>query len=243
MSTLWGKVLSTLVIGVFSLVAIFLVGWLANLFYLHASAQHWVATPAKVIHWDIIQNQSTRKSRTEKLVASYQYLYDKQSYTGNQLDFSLAGDNFSGRRRAQQMEALRKEPLSIWVNPQSPGQSVLDRSLPVPQVSFVIFFLIFPCGLGTLFVWVYLLKGLTKITGLQTERYAMPLWGLLHGLPALYPLIFSFSELSAGPSVMLSLFSLLALYCLIEVIRRLLEPARGVPKIASLPAIAPIRRA
>ncbi len=242
MSKLWEKILGTLVVSVFSLAAIALIGLLANLFFLHASAQHWVSTPAKVLNWNIIQSKRSSKSSHEKLVVNYHYLYQQQEHTGSQLDFSIGSDNFSGRHRRQQMEALRKDQITIWVNPQSPAQSVFDRSLPVQQATFMIFFLIFPCGLGTLFLWVYLLKGLQKITGLQTERFSMPFWFFLHGMPALYPLLFSFSELSTGPILILSVFSILALCSLIELIRRLFNPERGRPKIADLKIITAIRR-
>ena len=239
MSKLWEKLLGTLVVSIFSFAALIFIGLLTNLFYLHLSAQHWVATSAEIMHWDAVQTKSQYKNAREKIVLKYRYQYEHQAYTGNKLDFSLGSDSFSGRRRQQQMEALRSEPISIWVNPYFPAQSVFDRSLPVSQVTFMIFFLIFPCGLGTLFLWVYLLKGFSHITGIQTERYAMPLWGLLHGMPALYPLLFSFSTLSSGSFLLLSLFSILALYGLIEVIYRMLDPKRGTFQIKQ--SINPVR--
>ena len=131
------------------------------------------------------------------------------------------------------MQALQNEHISVWVNPRAPTQSVVDRSLPVSQVSFVIFFLIFPCGLGTLFLWVYLLKGFSKITSIQTERYAMPLWFFFHGSPAAYTLLFSFSEVSFGSFLILSFFSILMLYGGVEVVRRRLNPMRGATQIRS----------
>lgn len=234
MDKLWEKMLAALVVSVFGLAAITLMIMLANLFYLHSSAQHWVATSAKVIDWEMTQDKLKNKSVREKISTKYQYTYQNQTYIGNQLDFSLGSDNFSGNRRQKQIEILQKKAVSVWVNPYAPSQSVFDRSLPVSQVTFVIFFLIFPCGLGTLFLWTYLLKGFSKITGIQTDRYAMPLWGFLHGFPALYPLWFGFSALGVGSFSILSLFCTLALYSLVEVIRRVLNPERGVPQLTGI---------
>lgn len=242
MSKRWEKALAILVVGVFSLAAIALSGLLTNLFYLHASAQHWVSTPATVVNWDLIQNSTANKSRQSKLVVNYHYLYQQQAYIGTRVDFSFGSDNFSGHRRHQQIKALRQKQVSIWVNPRSPAQSVFDRSLSIPQVTFLILFLIFPCGLGTIFLWTYLLKGLEIISGLHTERFAMPLWLCLHGMPALYPLLFCFSELSPGPFLILSVFFILALTSLIEVIRRLLNPERARSKPPELKTITAIRR-
>lgn len=230
MAKFWEKVLGSLVVGVFSLAAVILVAMLANLFYLHFSAQYWVAAPAKVIDWEMTQHRSQNKILNQKINAEYQYQYQNQVYMGEQLDFSLGSDNFSGHRSQQQMQKLREKDAFVWVNPYTPTQSIFDRSLPVLQVTFVIFFLIFPCGLGTLFLWTYLLKGFSKITAIQTERYAMPLWGLLHGAPALYPLLFGFSALGIGSFLILSLFFVLALYSFVEAIRRVLNPERGVTK-------------
>lgn len=233
MSKRWEKLLGTIVVSAFSFAAISLIGLLINLFYLHASASHWIATPATVSKGELIQNELPGKSMREKIIVKYQYHYKNLTYTGSQLDFSLGSDNFSSDRRHKQMQALQNEHISVWVNPRAPTQSVVDRSLPVSQVSFVIFFLIFPCGLGTLFLWVYLLKGFSKITSIQTERYAMPLWFFFHGSPAAYTLLFSFSEVSFGSFLILSFFSILMLYGGVEVVRRRLNPMRGATQIRS----------
>jgi hypothetical protein len=126
----------------------------------------------------------------ERLVASYPYTIGDRAHAGNRLDFSFGSDNFGTSRRREQLAVLRSANVTVYVDPADPGQSVLDRRLPGEQVVFALIFLLFPCCIGTLAAIGLISSGLSKLECSAAERYAIPAAGLVHGLPALYPILF-----------------------------------------------------
>lgn len=231
-----------LIVLVFSLAACTMIAFLGRTYYLHAATASWVQVPAQVLDWDLKQNQS-RKHRTQtRLVVNYRYDFEGKSYLGDRIDFSIGSDNFSGSRRSRQMTALKSNQLRVFVNPAQPDDSVMDRSLPAQQVAFAVFFLFFPCGLGTAFGLSSVLQLITRLSGLSMDRWVMPSLGLLHGLPALYPLTFAWRELSPGSGLVLVLFGCVGLWSLIEILLRVRNPERGGVKFSELKPVKPLRR-
>jgi hypothetical protein len=177
---------------VFTIAAGFVVWFLGHTFSRHYEARTWVAVPGEVRNYELRKNRTRSGSSTitniqERLVAAYTYTLDDKTYTGNRIDFSLGADNFSGSRRREQLAALRSGQITVFVNPENPQDSVFDRSLPLGQVLFAIVFLLFPCGVGTAFSVGMLTAGLSKLGLTSLERYYLPLLGILHSAPALYP--------------------------------------------------------
>lgn len=203
-----------------------MIAFLGRTYYLHATTANWQQVPAQVMSWDLKHVRSGKSTQT-KLIIQYRYQFNGQTYQGDRPDFSMGADNFSGVRRSRQISDIQANQLKVFVDPQNPAESVMDRSLPIQQVAFVIFFLFFPCGLGTAFGWGLFLQAISRVTALNTDRWYMPGLGLLHGLPALYPLIFATRELSSGSIVVLLLFTAIFGWSLIEMLRRLLNPRRG----------------
>lgn len=210
------KLLGTLVVTVFSLAAGFLTWWLVTTYSLHHAARTWVAVEAQVLDYDLQHSSSTSlKGQTRKqsrLTANYSYRFAGVDYQGDRVDFSFGADNFSGNRRSEQMRQLRRGTVTVYVDPDQPQQSVFDRRLPGGQVTFALFFLLFPCGIGTaclIFVPVYLLKKL----GLEwIEKLSVPLLGMFHGGFALYPALFAPRDFGLfGWLVLLVFLALLAL--------------------------------
>jgi hypothetical protein len=222
-------VLAFFFVSIFGLVAIGMIGFLGRSVYLHMQTSHWQAVPAEILTWDLVHGKG--KKSNSKLVAEYRYTFQNKTYTGQQLDFSVGSDNFSSGRRSRQMDLLRATPAQVFVNPANPSESVLDRSLPVQQVAFALFFLIFPCGLGTVFLVSYLLQFIQRVSGLQAERFVFPLLGILHSLPAPYALLVESPDRGLGSGLILFIFSLLLLYSLYEVVRRIRDPQRGIVPI------------
>lgn len=235
------KLMHSFIVLVFSLAAAFLIGGLGHTYYLHATSAHWLQVPAQLVDWDL-QRRSTSRVQQTKLVVTYAYQFQGQTYQGQRLDFSLGADNFSGARRSRQLKALKSDDLKVYLNPAKPSESVLDRSLPAQQVAFATFFLFFPCGLGTVAILGFGLHAFSKVTGIVTDRWYMPVLGTLHGLPVLYPFLFARSELSPGSSLVLAGFGILLLISLTEIIRRLLNPERGKSLMKALPQAKPVYR-
>lgn len=222
------KLLGTLVVTVFSLAAAFLTWWLVTTFSLHHAARTWVAVEAQVLDFDLHHSSSTgtkgRTTRQSRLSASYAYSYEGLPYQGDRVDFSFGADNFSGKRRSEQMRQLRRGTITIYVDPAAPEQSVFDRRLPGAQVTFALIFLLFPCGIGTAvlaFVPIYLLKQL----GLErSDKFSLPLLGSFHGSFALYPAWFAPGDFGLfGWLVLLTFLALLAL-SLWSMLRHLRHP-------------------
>lgn len=218
-------VLAFFIVGVFSLVALGLIGFLGRTIFLHVQSAAWPRVQAEILDWDLVH--STGKGSNSKLVVKYRYAFQNQVYTQTQLDFSVGSDNFSGGRRRRQMDLLRQSPAQAYVNPAQPSESVLDRSLPVQQVAFGLVFLVFPCGLGTIFLLSYLMQFIQRVSGWQAERFVFPLLGLLHSLPAPYALLVESPDRGVASGAILFVFSLLLVYSLMELVWRCLDPQRG----------------
>ena len=227
--------LSYLVALVFTIVAGFFAWFLGSTFSLHYAARSWVAVPAEVLSYDLHTSSSHRGTSLmpimmERLVVTYAYEYGGARYTGDRLDFSFGSDNFSDSRHNSQMEKLRKGRVTIYVDPANPRDSVFDRSLPGGQVVFALVFLLFPCGVGTLVSIGLLLAALGRLGLPGINRFSMPLIGLFHSLPALYPAIFAPESVGLGGWLILLAFLGLLAVCLSSIWRRVLDPSIGLPK-------------
>jgi hypothetical protein len=224
------------VVGIlFGIAAGFIIWFLAVTYHNHHAARSWVAVPARVLSVEMHRTRSSSSARpgstiwNERLEASYRYVFKGTEQTGSRVDFSFGADNFSGKRRAQQLSLLRADTVEVFVDPGDPAESVLDRSLPANQVIFALIFLLFPCGVGTAFISGMLVHGLDKLGWSEPSRYFLPLLGLLHGAPALYPLIFAPGSLGLfGWLVVLALTTLCG-YSLLGIWRRMSDPSVGQP--------------
>jgi hypothetical protein len=229
------SILSGIVIGIFTLATCFIIWFLVHSFIRNYEARSWEEVPAKVIDYDI--KTSLSRSTTSMITtlnssikAQYSYNYNGKAYIGDQVDYSIGSDNFSGKRHSRQLEALRGENITVYINPDNPRQSVFDRSLPAPQIAFAIIFLIFPCGLGTMFIIGSVLWILKKTGFIWTDRFMFPIAGLFHGTPAIYPVLFDPGSLGFGTWIVMLAFLGLFAVSLFSIFRRIINPALGEPK-------------
>lgn len=223
-----------LVALVFTIAAGFFVWFLGHTFSRHYEALTWAAVPAEVKNYDLRKSSSRRPGSTvtinqERLVASYTYTYHDKTYTGERVDFSFGSDNFSGSRRSEQIAALRSGKITVFVNPENPQDSVFDRSLPLGQVLFAIVFLLFPCGVGTAFSIGMLTAGLSKLGLTSLERYYLPFLGILHSVPALYPLYYAHESFGFGSWIIVLSFLALLAFSLRSLWRCIQDPSIGAP--------------
>ena len=225
--------LSWLVALIFAIAAGALIWFLAMTFTRHYAARTWVATPAAVRNYDIKTSRSYGKTGTmfqERLVASYTYTFEDRTYSGNRVDLSFGFDNFSTARRREQFALLGSGNITIYVDPVDPGKSVVDRRLPGGQIIFGLIFLLFPCGIGTLALIGLVSSGLSKLGCSAVERYAMPIVGLVHGIPALYPILFDPGSFGPAGWVVLAAFAALSAISIRSIWRRIKDPSLGSPK-------------
>lgn len=226
------SILAWLVMTVFAVAAGFIVWFLGATCSRHFAARTWAEVPAAVQNFDIRTSRSRSTSSSmptiqSRLTALYTYDFEGTSYTGDRLDFSFGSDNFSGARRSEQLARLRSGQITVFVDPGDPRISVFDRRLPGGQVVFAMIFLLFPCGLGTVFV-IGTLTALPARLGLANwDRFMMPLIGIFHGAPALYPLLFDPASIGPFGWVVLVAFTGLFAVSLRSLGRRIKDPSIG----------------
>jgi hypothetical protein len=227
--------LSGLVALVFTAAAGFVVWFLGHTFTSHYKARNWTAVPATVQTYDV-RTSRTRSGTSmmttlqERIVATYTYTFEGRSYTNDRVDFSFGSDNFSGSKRTVQLAALRSGSITIFVDPKNPQESVFDRSLPGGQVVFAIVFLLFPCGVGTAFTIGMLSAGLSKFGLTSLERFYLPVLGILHSAPALYPVLFDPGSIGFGGWLILTAFLVLLAVSVRSFWRRIADPTIGAPR-------------
>lgn len=225
------KYLARLVGTLFGCAAIGLLWVLMTIFANHYAARSWVKLPAQVLSAEIRTSRSgtgLQATSNSRIKASYRYHFAGQDYGGERVDFGFGSDNFADGRRGRQMAMLRNPEPVVFVNPESPAESVVDRSLPVEQVNFGLIFLVFPCGIGTAMI----LGGLTSLAdkaGLPSAgRYFGPVFGILHTLPAFYAPLYAPTDLGPFGMLLSAVAASLLLVSIRTLWRRWADPTTGV---------------
>lgn len=234
MTTRIESVLAWIVALVFTVAAGAIFWIFGAMFMDHYSARSWVKTQATVSRFDVRTSRSAGMGTRlpiyqSRIVADYAYIYEGVAYTGSRVDLSFGADNFSRDRQRDQLSALRSGTITIYVDPRDPRHSVFDRSLPGGQVVFGLIFLLFPCGIGTAFSLGMLIAGLGKIGLAGIDRFFLPLLGMVHGLPALYPVLYAPADFSAGGWIVLAGLLALLLISSRSLYRRIKDPSLGSP--------------
>lgn len=183
------RIMAFIFVGVFATAAFYLYYTLVISIYNTERAAQWVATPAKVLEYDLVksatQSSNLRADKSERVKAKYTYTYNGQEYTGTQVDFTADhADNFAQERRADQMRMLAEGDITVYVNPKNPSEAVVDRSLPAEKSLFTVIFLLFPCGFATMII-IYTVLYPVKLF----YKYAPQVTLIFHATPAAWLLI------------------------------------------------------
>jgi hypothetical protein len=121
--------------------------------------QGWEPVPAQLMSAGY-ETRSGDDSDTYKAYASYSYRYGGQAYIGDGVGVARGADNIGsyqtdiGNRLSRMLG--RGEPVTVWVDPGAPANSIIDRSIRWGLVGFKsIFVLVFGgIGLGLLvYTW------------------------------------------------------------------------------------------
>lgn len=157
-----------------------------------AAARHWQPVEARLLDWQLVRKtQMTIRSWAihrplDALQASYVYRFAGSEHTGTSVGFTSRADDFSGAWRGaitQRLVAAQAgAPLHVWVDPDQPQRAVIERSLPVQRAVFAAAFMLFPCGIASALAIGTVLRTLGGDT--LNKRWLLPLWAVLHGLPA-----------------------------------------------------------
>jgi hypothetical protein len=224
--------LTNLIGALFAIVAALCCWLLFSIFSNHYVAGRWLAVSAVVDSAGVKSSHSRSMSRSlptfnSRVMTSYRYQFKGVMYTGERVDFSFGSDNFADARRARQIDLLRSGSPMVFVDPDNPSNSVLDRSLPIEQINFAIIFLFFPCGLGTATVLGWLAKLAALADWEWPGRFMMPMIGLVHSLPAFYAPFFAPADLGLFGWLLVLMAGSVFLISVRAIWRRIQDPTIG----------------
>lgn len=121
--------------------------------------QHWQAVPANVLETRL-ESHREDDSTSYKAVARYRYAYNGASYEGSRLGLAEGSDNIGGWQQdmASRLRSAqaRGTSITVYVNPQFPEQSIVDRKPRLEMLAFYgLFALVFGiAGIGMMiFGW------------------------------------------------------------------------------------------
>lgn len=116
----------------------------------------WQAVEAELLAANLVTNHSS-DSTTYSATASYRYQYNGRMFSSSRVAINSGSDNIGdfqyhlGRRLERDLQ--EKRAIQIWVDPDNPGNAVINRDLRLGLLGFkLIFVLVFGgFGLGVLF--------------------------------------------------------------------------------------------
>ncbi len=154
-----GKVAVTLFALPFFSVGVWMLWSIGSSFADAIGMQNWVQVEAELIRGGYDTNSGS-DSDTYEAYAEYTYTWGGERYVGNRVSLSAGGDNIGdyqvdvGRRLQTALASGR--PILVYVDPQSPQESIVDRDIRWGLVGFKSIFLFVFGGVGLallVFVW------------------------------------------------------------------------------------------
>ena len=98
------------------------------------------------------ETHSGDDSDTYEAYAQYSYQYRGQDYYGDRVGLAGGADNIGNYQvdTGNRLSAIRAsgQPITVWVNPEAPGQSIIDRSIRWGLIGFKSIFLFVFGGVG-----------------------------------------------------------------------------------------------
>lgn len=130
-------------------------------------AKEWVRVKASVEGATLHSSHGSEGGTTYRAEGTYRYAFQGKPYSGSRLGLSAIGgsDNIDDWHHevSATLEDARAagKPITVWVNPDNPAESVLDRGIRWSELLFLVpFSLAFGgVGVGALVAMVYVLKG------------------------------------------------------------------------------------
>lgn len=133
----------------------------------------WPETQGTLLQAQLTANHSS-KSTTYDVSAEYRYEVAGRSYRGNRVAIGSGGDNIGDFQQTlgNRLEtALQNEqPVSVWYDPDNPGDAVLDRSPRWGLLGFKMIFVIAFGGAGSGLLFVGLRGSKTATTAASSAQ-------------------------------------------------------------------------
>ncbi|MGI9248258.1 MAG: DUF3592 domain-containing protein [Woeseiaceae bacterium] len=154
-----GKIVVTLFALPFFSVGVWMLWSVSSSFYDAWRMQDWAAVEAKLARGGYETNSGS-DSDTYEAFAEYSYTYGGQRYSGNRVSLSDGGDNIGDHQqdigRRLQNTVASGGAMLVYVDPENPSDSIIDRSVRWGLIGFksIFLFVFGGVGLGLLiFVW------------------------------------------------------------------------------------------
>ena len=146
-----GRIIGTLFALPFFGVGVWMLWSVSSSMYEVWDMRGWQPTPAQLTSAGYTTNYGD-DSNTYEAYAEYSYQYFGQTFSGDRVGVYSGSDNIgdyqqdTGRQLSNAMS--RKEPITVWVNPDSPNESIIDPTLRWGLLGFKSIFLFVFGGIG-----------------------------------------------------------------------------------------------
>ena len=105
----------------------------APMVYDWARMQTWHSVPAQVEAATLQSQKSSKGSTSYSVSTHYRYQVDGVEYTGSRASLTTRADNIGSfqEQLGHRLQGAERtgEPVTVWVNPAQPTESIVDRSL------------------------------------------------------------------------------------------------------------------
>lgn len=146
-----GRIFGTLFALPFCSVGVWMLWSIGGTFYDAWQTSDWSPTDARLTTAGY-ETHRGNDSNTYKAYARYTYNYFGQTFTGDRVSLSSGGDNIGdyqqnlGSRLSAAM--ARGDTITVWINPDNPAESIVDRSIRWGLLGFKSIFLFVFGGIG-----------------------------------------------------------------------------------------------
>jgi hypothetical protein len=154
-----GRIVGSLFALPFFGVGVWMLWSVSNTIYSAWEMQHWEQIEARLITAGY-ETHSGDDSDTYEAYARYSYSYGGARYTGDRVTISSGGDNIGDYQTdmgsSLSARLARGQPVTVWVNPEDPSQSIIDPRIRWGLLGFksIFLFVFGGVGLGLLiFIW------------------------------------------------------------------------------------------
>ena len=154
-----GRIVGSLFALPFFGVGVWMLWSVSNSFYESWDMQRWAQVEARLITAGY-ETHSGDDSDTYEAYARYSYSYGGGLYTGDRVTIAGGGDNIGDYQTdmgsALSAKLARGQPVTVWVDPEQPWQSIIDPGIRWGLIGFksIFLFVFGGVGLGLLvFIW------------------------------------------------------------------------------------------
>lgn len=122
--------------------------------------KNWDETTARLTAAELISSTDSDGGTTYRVEAEYQYDYGGRRYSGDRVGIFGGGDNVGSFQEdlGKRLEKAHKQnrPVPVFVNPQSPGEAVLNRDMRWEMLGFAsVFGIVFGCVGGGFLYYIW----------------------------------------------------------------------------------------